>query len=253
MELKNMLFYEFMRLTVGPFFTWHFRLKCEGRDNIPDEGGALIICNHRSLLDPPILVWEVDRFINFAAAAFSFSIPGSAQLYRWAGGFPLTIGGGKESQEQLENALSLLRRGELVGIFPEGVESFTNPHRVNRITQFKTGFVRLAWEARVPIIPVAIAALEERHLPRIPGPIVKKFFPHPKADEGMAFISYRHARVRIGKPIDLGPLYDKAMTKVDFDRISGRLRRIVIKLYNGEDLDRFVYGTRPFDINKDRV
>jgi hypothetical protein len=43
------------------------------------------------------------------------------------------------------------------------------------------------------------------------------------------------------------------MTKVDFDRISGRLRRIVIKLYNGEDLDRFVYGTRSFDINKDRV
>ncbi|MDY6796085.1 MAG: lysophospholipid acyltransferase family protein [Actinomycetota bacterium] len=253
MELKNKLFYEFMRLTFGPMFTWHFRLKCDGADNVPEVGGAILVCNHRSLLDPPILVWEVDRYINFAAAAFSFQIPGSAQLYRWAGGFPLSIEGGKESDQQLEYALKLLEEGELVGIFPEGVESFTNPHRVNRITQFKTGFVRLAWEAGVPIIPAAIAALEEHHMPSIPGPIVKRFFPHEKAGKGMAFIAYKHVRVRIGRPVDLGTLYDQALTKVEFDRISGRIRRIVIKLYNGEDLDRFLYGTKPFDIIKDRV
>ncbi len=86
MELKNQLFYESVRLFFGPFFTWHFRVKGEGMDNVPAEGGALLVCNHRSLLDPAMLAWEVDRFVNFAAASFSFKVPGSAQLYKALGG-----------------------------------------------------------------------------------------------------------------------------------------------------------------------
>ncbi len=59
-------------------------------DNVPAEGGALLVCNHRSLLDPAMLAWEVDRFVNFAAASFSFKVPGSAQLYKAAGLSPST-------------------------------------------------------------------------------------------------------------------------------------------------------------------
>lgn len=253
MELKNKLFYESLRLFGGPFFSWHFRVKGEGTENVPAEGGALIVCNHRSLLDPPMLAWEVDRFVNFAAASYSFKIPGSAQLYRWAGAFPISISGGAASGSGMNRALELLKQGELVAIFPEGVESFVNPDRVKRIAEFKTGFVRLAWEARVPIIPAAVAAQEERKLPRLPGFLVEPFFPHEKASEGMAFISYRRVRVRVGKPLDLSPIYDGEPTKLDIDRISGRIRRIVEKLYNGEDLDRFIYGDRPFDVLRERV
>ena len=59
--------------------------------------------------------------------------------------------------------------------------------------------------------------------------------------------------MRVGKPLDLSPIYDGEPTKLDIDRISGRIRRIVEKLYNGEDLDRFVYGDRPFDVLRERV
>ncbi len=253
MELKNKLFYESMRLFAGPYLSWHFRVKGEGMENVPEQGGALIVCNHRSLLDPAMLAWEVERFVNFAAASYSFKIPGSAQLYSWAGAFPISISGGNSSSQGMNQALELLKEGEVVAIFPEGVESFVNPDRVKKISEFKTGFVRLAWEARVPIIPAAVAAQEERKLPRLPGFVVAPFFPHEKASEGMAFVSYRHVRVRIGKPLDLGPIYDDEPTKLDIDRISGRIRRIVEKLYNGEDLDRFVYGDQPFDVLRDRV
>jgi 1-acyl-sn-glycerol-3-phosphate acyltransferase len=253
MGLKNKLCYEAARLCVGPFFSWHYRVKGEGTENVPEEGGALIVCNHRSLLDPALLMWEVDRFINFAAASYSFKIPGSAQLYSMMGAFPISISGGEGAERGLKKALDLLKGGELVAIFPEGVESFVNPDRVRKIHEFKTGFVRVAWEARVPIIPAAVAALEERKLPRIPGFLVEPFFPHEKAGEGMAFITYRHARVRIGKPLSLEELYDREPTKLEIDRISGKIRRIVEKLFNGEDLDRFMYGEEPFDLLRDRV
>lgn len=253
MELKNQLFYESVRLFFGPFFTWHFRVKGEGMDNVPAEGGALLVCNHRSLLDPAMLAWEVDRFVNFAAGSYSFKIPGSAQLYSAMGAFPISIGGGKSSSQGMNQALELLRGGELVAIFPEGVESFVNPDRVKRIAQFKTGFVRLALEARVPIIPAAVVALEERKLPRLPGFLVEPFFPHEKAAEGMAFVSYRHVRVRIGRPLSLEGLFGDEPTKMELDRVSGRIRRIVEKLYNGDDLGRFIYGDKPFDLMHDRV
>ncbi len=150
-------------------------------------------------------------------------------------------------------ALELLRDGEVVAIFPEGVESFVSPDRVKKITHFKTGFVRLALQARVPIIPAAVVALEERKLPRLPGFLVQPFFPHEKAAEGMAFVSYRHVRVRIGRPLSLEALFGEAPTKMELDRVSGRIRRVVEKLYNGDDLDRLIYGDQPFDIMHDRV
>jgi 1-acyl-sn-glycerol-3-phosphate acyltransferase len=253
MEMKNMLFYEFARMILGPVVDWHYHVKVEGGENVPEDGAALIVSNHRSLLDPAMVGFSVDRFVNFAAASYSFKMPLVKQLYSLAGAFPLSIYGGEESDKNINRARMLLDNGELVGIFPEGVQSFFNPHRVTKIATFKTGFAKLALEARVPIIPCTVIAQEERELPKIPGFLVSAYVTLPNAKEGIRFISYKGITVRIGRPIDLSPFYDEPYTKALIDRIAGRIRRIVIKLYDGEDLDRYLTGEKPFDFEVDPV
>jgi len=253
MEMKNMLFYEASRLFVGPLINWHYHLKVEGGENVPEGGSALVVSNHRSLLDPLIVGLSIDRFVNFAAAAYSFKMPIVKQLYSLGGAFPLSIYGGEESDRNIDRARMLLRNGELVGIFPEGVQSFFNPNRVTKIATFKTGFAKMALEERVPIIPCAVVAEEERELPKIPGFAVKAYVTLPNADEGIRFITYKGITCRIGCPLDLSPFFDEEPTKAVIDRVAGRIRRIVIKLYDGEDLDRFLTGETPFDFARHDV
>lgn len=253
MEMSNMLFYEFARMALGPAIEWHYKVKSEGGGNVPETGAALIVCNHRSLMDPPVVGYSIDRFVNFAAASYSFKMPVVKQLYSAAGAFPLSIYGGEESDKNINRARDLLDNGELVGIFPEGVQSFFNPHRVTKIATFKTGFAKLALEARVPIIPCAVVATEERELPKIPGFMVTPFVKLPNAKEGIRFITYKGVTCRVGRPIDLSPFYEEEYTKALIDRIAGRIRRIVIKLYDGEDLDKYLTGEEPFDFVLDPV
>ena len=69
----------------------------------------------------------------------------------------------------------------------------------------------------------------------------------------MAFISYRHVLLRVGRPIDLASYYSEDETKYVIDQIAAKVRRIVIKLYDGEDLDKFMTGETPFNFALDRV
>ncbi|MDD5747645.1 MAG: lysophospholipid acyltransferase family protein [Actinomycetota bacterium] len=253
MDVGNMLFYEAARMVVGPVVDWHYRARTEGKENIPEEGPALIVSNHRSLLDPVVLGYSIDRFVNFAAASYSFKMPLVKQLYSLAGAFPLSIYGGEESDKNINIAKELLRNGELVGVFPEGVQSFFNPHRVTKIATFKTGFAKLALEEMVPVIPCAVVADEEKELPKIPGFLVSAYVKLPNASEGIRFITYKGVTARIGKPIDLTPFKGERLTKALIDRVAGRIRRIVIKLYDGEELDKYLTDETPFDFVKDPV
>ncbi len=254
MEANQMLFYETLRFFIGPLIAARFRLKIQGQENVPDDGPAVIVCNHRSALDPLILAYAVrNRYINFAAASWSWNIPVYGHLHQWLGAFPVSLTGGEGVEKQLEKGLEILRQGEIVGIFPEGGETILDPARAEKINRFKTGFARLALMARVPVIPAAIIGIGERRLPKIPAPIVERVVKHPKSKKGYSSIIYKKAVCRIGYPLDLGDLYDRQITKELLEMISNKVRQIVIKLYNGEDLERFLTGEIPFDFAYERV
>jgi 1-acyl-sn-glycerol-3-phosphate acyltransferase len=253
MNVNQVLFYNFSKFVAGPMIATRLHLRCEGLQNIPKEGGALIVSNHRSLLDPVVIGYKVSRQISFAAASFAFDMPVVRSLFGAFGAIPLNVFGGEKSRADMEKAVDLLQAGELVGVFPEGVHTLANPRRVSKIQNFRTGFARLALNARVPIIPVAVVARGERNLPKVPPSLVKPFFDHPEFQDGVRWIIYKRVLVRIGKPLDLGELYDEEHTKQAIDSVSGKVRRIIIKLYNGEDLDRFLTGERPFDFVYERV
>ena len=249
-----MLFYETLRFFIGPIIKMQLRLKIEGQNNVPDNGPAIIVCNHRASLDPVILSYSVrNRYINYGAASWSWKIPGYAQLHEWTGAFPLTLSGGKDSDKELDRGLELLKNDEVVGIFPEGGETIMDPGKVDRIKKFKTGFARLALEARVPVIPCTVIGLAERRLPSIPAPYVEKITKIPEADNGYSSVMYKRAMCRIGVPLDFGDLYDKPVNKQLLDLITSKVRQIIMKLYNGDDLDRFLTGETPFDFAYERV
>lgn len=241
-------------MTAGPMVRLMLRMKGEGRDNVPREGGALIVSNHRNpVIDPTSVALNVERPINFVAASVAFALPGVSQLFRALGAMPLDVFGGEKSKEGLEHAVQLLSDGDLVGVFPEGVHTIAHLHSVAKIRNFRTGFVRIALEARVPMIPVAVIGQGERYLPNIPASLVKPFFDHPEFQSGVQWSYYKRVLVRVGRPLDLSGLYDEEMSKQLIDQISGKVRRVIIKLYDGEDLDRFLTGESPFDIVYDRV
>ena len=253
MDANQMLFYESLRFTIGPLISLRLRLKIEGQENVPDVGPALIVCNHRSAIDPLILAYAVrNRYINFGAASWSWSVPVYGHLHQALGAFPLSLTGGK-GDEELQPGVELLKDGEIVGFFPEGGETIFEPGKVEKIKRFKTGFARLALDARIPVIPAAIIGLVERRLPTVPGPVVEKLVKHPQSEKGYSSVMYKRARVRIGVPLDFGDLYDRPVTKALLDLISTKVRSIIVNLYNGEDLDRFLTGETPFDFAYERI
>jgi len=253
MDKNQLLFYETLRCTIGPLLKLRLRLKIEGQDNVPDFGGAVVVCNHRSSMDPLILAYSIpNRYIQYGAAAWSWKVPGYRQFHELIGAFPLTLTGGK-GDDELSAGLELLRQGELVGIFPEGGETILEPGKVHKIQQFKTGFARLALRARVPVIPCAVIGSGERRLPAVPAPMVEKFVHHPKSKRGYSSVVYKRAKCRIGVPLDMGDLYDEPIDGKLLDLVRNKVRSIVMRLYNGEDLDRFLTGEKPFDFAYERV
>lgn len=253
MNVYQMLAYETLRTVVGPWIELGFRVHSEGIENIPEEGGALLVCNHRSILDPLALMNEVDRYIHFIAGSRGFVVPMIKTLYHMTGMVRLSLRGGQRSSRSIDRAVQLMQEGEIVGIFPEGIESFMRPDKASRISYFRTGFARMALVAGVPIIPAAVVPLEEVWLHPTQGK-VEKYPEHQAAKEGpLSFVLYRKILVRIGKPISLEGYLEEPLTKTAIDMLSGKLRRVVIKLYNGEDLDRFMTGKIPFDVYTDRV
>ncbi|PKQ27819.1 MAG: hypothetical protein CVT63_05965 [Candidatus Anoxymicrobium japonicum] len=225
MNVYEMLAYESARTFFGPWLTFVFRVKTEGKENLPKDSGALLICNRHNILDTLALMTEVDRYIHFLAGSHGFVVPVVKTLYHMTGMARLSLKGAARSGKGIDEAVGLMKDGEIVGVFPEGIELLIRPDRGGKIFYFRTNFVRMALEAGVPIIPAAV----------IPGDDARRIL------------------VRIGRPIDLSGFKDEPLTKRAIDVLSGKLRRVVIKLYNGEDMERFVTGDLPFDIYTDRV
>lgn len=255
MDATELIIYDLIKWTVGPVFSRLLRVHAEGAENIPEEGGAIIVGNHRQpVLDPMIVMWNTERPITWGGYRVTFNIPFFRTFAKLFGVVPVDIHGGKQAGQAIDTLVDLAKDGEIVGLFPEGDRAVIQLNRASRIFTFHTGFARIALRARVPVIPLAIVVHEEINLPNIPPFITRRFWDHPILNEtGHPVTLYNRVTLRIGKPIDLGEFYDMEVNRAMLGQISGKIRRVVCKLYEGEDLDRFMTGEKPFDIANDRV
>jgi 1-acyl-sn-glycerol-3-phosphate acyltransferase len=134
-----------------------YKAKIEGIDeNVPDDGPALVVCNHVSYTDPVVLMGAIPRPTRFVMYYKIFNTPGLAWFFRTARAIP--IAGRKEDPALMEAAFAevdkALAEGEIVGIFPEGRLSTDG-----EIAEFKAGVERILQTRAVPVVPMALRGM----------------------------------------------------------------------------------------------
>jgi glycerol-3-phosphate dehydrogenase (NAD(P)+) len=148
----NPVVYWLVRAVIQPFFHVWFRLVRTGHEHIPD-GPVLIVANHRSFLDPFIVGTCLRRPIYYVAKKELFANRLQGWFLNSLGAFPVDRGG--SDGEMVETAKAILARGDSVVIFPEGTRTRPGP-----LGRPKRGAGRLALEAGVPVVPVALTGTE---------------------------------------------------------------------------------------------
>lgn len=149
-------FYAFAWFVTKIIWAILFDVKYEGRENIPENGGALVVCNHRFLKDPLLLAHAFTRRqLFFMAKAEWFKNGPFGMLLRWLGAFPVNRGEGDLSA--IDHAVELVKSGRLVGIFPEGTRNRTGgPMRP------KSGTAFIARQTGADVLPCALIFGEKR-------------------------------------------------------------------------------------------
>ncbi len=179
------MFYWFLKtIVIGPIVKLVFRPWVEGEEHIPEEGAAIFASNHLSFSDSIFLPLVVSRRVTFLAKSDYFTGRGikgrlTAAFFRGVGQLPVDRSGGKASNAALSSGLKVLRRGELLGIYPEGTRSPDG-----RLYRGRTGVARMALEGKVKVIPVAMIGTDKA---QPTGKVIPRIM---------------RVGVRMGKPLD---------------------------------------------------
>jgi len=146
-----------------PLYRSYFRVRTVGLHNVPSTGGALLVANHAGALPLDAVMTKValldehpaHRNLRELAGDLALRLPGIGPLARKTG----------NTLAHDDDAVRLLRDGELVGVWPEGYKGIGKPFAERyKLARFgRGGFVRVALEARAPIVPVAIIGSEETY------------------------------------------------------------------------------------------
>ena len=183
-----------------------YGLEVTGTENIPRSGSFILVSNHRSWMDPPLLVAAARlREVAFMAKEELFEKAGVGPLITWLHAFPVSRKG--FDRGALRIAIDRLKTGRAIGIFPEGKRSDTY-----QMLEWRPGLALLVRQSGAPILPAAI--LESRETFE-----VGKW-------------SFRNRRLRI----HFGPLIetsDDTSSREISDRQADRAQAAVLGLLNG--------------------
>lgn len=144
------MLFRFVLSLVRGFLHIIFRLHVHGKENMPQEGAVIVALNHKSNWDPVLAITHMPRKLNFMAKKELFRYPVLKNILKWAGAFPVD----REASglSAIKTALSILRSGQVMAMFPEGRRVMGNQEHTA-----KAGVAMIAEKTGVPIVPVAIA------------------------------------------------------------------------------------------------
>jgi len=209
---------------LGPLMRLAFRPEVRGAENLPRSGGALVASNHLAVLDSFVLPLMVPRRMAFPAKSEYFTTPGVAgTLQRWffsgMGQVPIERGNGRAARAALDTGIGVLREGRLFGIYPEGTRSPDG-----RLYKGRTGVARMALEAKVPVVPVAMVGTDRAN------PVGSRF--------------WRPVRIRIviGEPLDFSRYFDIPDDRQVERAITDEVMYALMELSGQEYVD--VYATK---------
>ncbi len=179
------MFYWFLKwIALGPWLRLVFRPRVYGAENVPLEGPAILASNHLSYADWLFMPLTLPRRVTFVAKAEYFTGKGvkgwlQRTFFAGSGQVPIDRSGGGAAEGAIISAKRVLAEGELFGIYPEGTRSHDG-----KLYRGKVGVARLALEAKVPVIPVAVVGTD----------VV--------APPGKKFGRFTRPVVRFGTPLD---------------------------------------------------
>lgn len=187
-------------------------------DRIPQSGPVLVVSNHRSFMDAPILMTTIERPIRFACHHYMGQVPVMREIVTGQlGCFPLDS---LEHRQQsfFQQAIKLLQSFQAVGVFPEGTQPMVQFTKPSYMGEFQRGFAHLALRATstgtmlpvqdLAILPVAIASLEETNTSAVPLKLLSLFDPsEPLFNQSgwHPLVIYRRVAILIGRPYWVTP------------------------------------------------
>ncbi|MEK0180949.1 MAG: lysophospholipid acyltransferase family protein [Microcoleus anatoxicus] len=143
------LYYLFKWSIVSPMLHLYFRGRIYGAENVPSSGPLVVVSNHASDFDPPILSNCMRRPVAFMAKEELFKVPILKQAIALYGAYPVK----RESADRsaIRSALQYLENGWATGVFLQGTRTVDG-----RITDPKLGAALIAAKAKAPLLPVSL-------------------------------------------------------------------------------------------------
>lgn len=146
---RSAFWWNLSKYAVMAFCKVWFRHSVEGRQNVPDSGAVLLVANHSSYLDPPLVGISTRRWVGFLAQA---GLAGFAPLRWWMAQVGVTlIDRNAPSKDAMRLVADNLAAGQAVGIFPEGTRS-----RDGSVSAFRTGVEFLVRRTGAAVVPVGL-------------------------------------------------------------------------------------------------
>ena len=184
-------------------------------DRIPQSGPVVVVSNHRSFMDAPILMTTIERPIRFACHHYMGQVPIMREIVTGQlGCFPLDGTQNRQKSFFLQSQM-LLQSRQMVGVFPEGTKPMVKFTQPNMVGEFQRGFAHLALRSNVPdlaILPIAIASLEEINTSGFPLRFLSVFDPsEPLFNQAgwHPLVFYRRVAVLIGRPYWITPQHQQ--------------------------------------------
>jgi 1-acyl-sn-glycerol-3-phosphate acyltransferase len=215
------LYWLLKRVLLGPFLRFIYRPWVEGGEHVPAEGAAIIAGNHLTVVDSIFMPLVVDRKVTFLAKSDYFTEKGPKGWFKkWffggTGNVPIDRSGGKASEAALRTALAVLDGGDLLGIYPEGTRSPDG-----KLYRGRTGVARMALEAEVPVIPVAMIGTYEM---QPPGRVIPKV---------------RRPGIRFGPALDFSRYYGMASDRYVLRAVTDEILYALMELSGQEYVDMY--------------
>ncbi|MFD9886694.1 lysophospholipid acyltransferase family protein [Streptomyces alboflavus] len=206
---------------LGPLLRLMFRPRIEGLEHIPEHGAAIVAGNHLSFSDHFLMPAIIKRRITFLAKAEYFTGPGikgrlTAAFFRSAGQIPVDRSGKEAGQAAIREGLGVLRKGELLGIYPEGTRSHDG-----RLYKGKVGVAAMALKAQVPVIPCAMIGTFEA---QPPGKVVPRF---------------QRVTIRFGEPLEFSRYAGMDGEKAVLRAVTDELMYAILGLSGQEYVDKY--------------
>lgn len=143
------LYHAFKDPFINPFFYLYLRGKVSGTEHIPLKGGFVVVSNHGSNFDPPLLSAAVQRPVAYMAKEELFEVPVFKQAIELYGAYPVKRGA--VDRTTIKAALAYIEAGWGVGLFISGTRTSDG-----RVVDPKPGAALIAAKAQVPLLPVCL-------------------------------------------------------------------------------------------------